>query len=96
MKANMWKNRSTYGNILYRKVKRLYKRYLTEDKKEKPDYHLMFQLSHAIDSTINIQLRNVNKVEEYEMLERVETLKEEVKRELLSSPQEYRSPTQKY
>lgn len=73
MKANMWKNRTTYGNILYRKVKKLKKRFEAEEKKGGVDLDKLEQLSRMIDSTIMVQMKNLSRSEELDELAKEET-----------------------
>jgi len=67
-----WKTRGTYGLILYRKIKKLNKKFNAEIDSAKPNYELLFNYSKAMDYSIQVQLTNINKVEEFEMLQKME------------------------
>ena len=73
MTAQAWKNRASYGNILYRKAKRLKKRFEAEEKKQGADLDILEQLSHMIDSTILVQMKNLARSEELDQLAKEET-----------------------
>jgi len=73
--AQMWKNRGSYGIILYRKIQRLDKLLKTLNKKESLTEHeikLYMDISKTQDYAIQVQLTNVKRVEDFEILEKME------------------------
>ena len=73
MTAQAWKNRASYGNILYRKAKRLRTRYEAEEKKnENANLETLEILSRMLDSTIVVQMKNLAKSEELDQLAKEE------------------------
>lgn len=64
-----WKQRGTYGHILSRKIKKLEKKFNEQINSDEPDSDLLFNYSKALDYSIQIQLSNISKVEEFDMLE---------------------------
>ena len=67
--VNSWKSRSTYGSILYRKIKKLNKKFNNEINSEQSNPSLLFNYSKALDYSIQVQLTNISKVEEFDMME---------------------------
>jgi len=67
--TNSWKSRGTYGQILYRKIKRLNKKFIEQMDSDSPDHSLLFNYSKALDYSIQTQLSNITKVEEFDMSE---------------------------
>lgn len=72
MGNNSWKSRGTYGAILYRKIKKLNRKFTAEINSEHPDHMLLFNYSKALDYSIQTQLSNINRIEEFEMLQVME------------------------
>lgn len=82
-----WKSRGVYGSILYRKIKKLDKKFNREMESEQPDPQLLFNYSRALDYSIQIQLSNISKVEEFDMVEIMEKYRErEDKLQKVSKP----------
>lgn len=72
-----WKNRSTYGNILKRKIIRLDKVLKGIAEKEEiteKEMETYLTISKVQDYSIQVQLSNIKRVEDFEILERMERI----------------------
>ncbi len=67
-----WKKRSLYGNQMLKKIKKLSKQFDTELSEDKPDITKLSQYTKMYGYLVQVQLSNINKIEEFEMLQKME------------------------
>lgn len=88
---NKWKGRGTYGMILYRKIKKLEIKFTKEIDREQPDPQLLFNYSKALDYSIQVQLTNISKLEEFDMMEIMDRYHEQREERIQEIPESKRT-----
>lgn len=67
--SHAWKKRSLYGNQVFKKIRKFSILLDKELKEDKPDIEKLGQLARMYGYLTQVQLSNISKVEEFDMME---------------------------